>query len=139
VSSLQGGKQLRKRLRAMGQMFKPYGKLWADTTAEIMRDSVPSRTGRLKRSIRRRNATAKRATVFAHYTANFVDAGSVAHDIKARSAPNLVFTVKGRTIFTRKVHKQRIAARRFKRPAAEAALRRHRMSETLVELWNKAA
>ena len=139
MSSLKGGQQLRRRLRAFGKTFKPYGALWADTTAEIMRDHVPERTGRLKRSIRRKNATAKRATVFAHYSANFVDAGTVAHDIKARHARNLVFTTHGRTIFAKKVHKQRAAARPFKRPAAEAALRRHRMSETLIKLWNNAA
>ena len=141
ASSLKGGPELRKRLKAIGQTFKPYGRLWADTTAAEMRRSRAwsDRTGRLRKSFRRKNANAKRATVVGHYTANFVDAGSKAHDINAKRAPNLVFTVEGRTIFTRKVHKQRIAARRFKRPAAEAALRRHPMSETLIEQWNRAA
>jgi len=139
VSGLKGGNQLRRRLRAFGRTFKPYGALWADTTAEIMREHVPERTGRLKRSLRRKNATARRATVFAHYSANFVDAGTVAHDIRAKNNGTLVFQAKGRTIFARKVHKQRAAARPFKRPSAEAALRRHRMSETLIKLWNEAA
>lgn len=139
MSGLKGGNQLRRRLRAFGRTFKPYGALWADTTAEIMREHVPERTGRLKRSLRRKNATARRATVFAHYSANFVDAGTVAHDIRAKNNGTLVFQAKGRTIFARKVHKQRAAARPFKRPSAEAALRRHRMSETLIKLWNEAA
>jgi len=139
VSGLKGGNQLRRRLRAFGRTFKPYGALWADTTAEIMREHVPERTGRLKRSLRRKNATTRRATVFAHYSANFVDAGTVAHDIRAKNNGTLVFQAKGRTIFARKVHKQRAAARPFKRPSAEAALRRHRMSETLIKLWNEAA
>lgn len=120
-------------------MFKPYGRVWADTAAAEMKQRVPVATGRLQRSIRRKNATAKKATVFAHYSANFVDAGSKAHDINARRAPNLVFQVGGQTIFTKRVHKQRIAARRFKRPAAEAALRRHPMSEQLINEWNRAA
>jgi hypothetical protein len=120
-------------------MFKPYGRTWADATAEEMRRRVPVRTGNLKRSLRRKNATAKRATVFGHYTANFVDAGSKAHDIEARRAPALIFNVGGRTIFAKKVHKQRIAARPFKRPAAEAALRRHPMSQELIDQWNRAA
>jgi hypothetical protein len=139
VSQLRGGPELRRRLKAIGQTFKPYGRLWADTTAEEARRRVPVATGRLQKSIRRKSATAKRATVVGHYSGNFVDAGSKAHDINARRAPFLVFQAQGRTIFTRKVHKQRIAARRFKRPAAEAALRRHPMSETLIEQWNRAA
>ena len=139
MSTLKGAPQLRARLKAIQQTFKPYGKLWAETAAHEAATRVPKRTGRLARSFRRRNATAKRATVVGHYTGNFVDAGSKAHDIKAKRASHLIFEAGGRTIFTRKVHKQRIAARRFKRPAAEAALRRHPISETMIDLWNKAA
>ena len=120
-------------------MFKPYGRTWADSTADEMRNRVPRRTGRLAKSFRRKNATQKRATVFGHYTANFVDAGSKAHDIFAKRSPALVFPLEGLTIFARKVHKQRIQARRFKRPAAEAALRKHPMHEALIGEWNRAA
>ena len=141
MSRLIGGPELRKRLAAIGQTFKPYGRIWAETAATEMRRSNQwrDRTGRLRRSFKRKNATAKRATVFGHYTANFVDAGSKAHDINARRGPFLIFQADGRTIFARKVHKQRIAARRFKRPAAEAALRKHPMSQTLIDQWNRAA
>jgi len=145
VSRLVGGPELRKRLAAAGLMFKPYGKVWADTaTAEMRRSNAwHDATGRLRRSFRRKNATAKKATVFGHYTANFVDAGSKEHDIIARRSPALIFSgtgpAAGRTIFARKVHKQRIAARRFKRPAAEAALRKHPMSAQLINEWNRAA
>lgn len=139
MSTLRGSRELRARLKAAGQMFKPYGRTWADAAAEEMRHHVPVRTGRLKRSFRRKNATAKRATVFGHYTANFVDAGSRAHDIEARRAPALIFNVGARTIFAKKVHKQRINARPFKRRSAEAALRRHPMSEELIREWNRAA
>lgn len=137
--AVQGARELRARLKAAGLMFKPYGRLWADTTAEEARRRVPVRTGRLRKSIRRRNATQRRATVVGHFSANFVDAGVKAHDIKARKAPLLIFEAGGRTIFAKKVHKQRIAARPFKRDAAEAGLRRHPMKETLIEMWNKAA
>lgn len=139
MSTLRGGRELRSRLKAIGQTFKPYGRLWADAAADEARRRVPVRTGRLRKSIRRKSATAKRATVVGHYTGNFVDAGSKAHDIVARKAPRLVFEAGGQTIFAKRVHKQRIAAKPFKRPAAEAALRRHPMSETLIDLWNKAA
>lgn len=137
--SLQGGDALRARLKALRLTFKVYGRTWADATATEARARVPVRTGRLRGSIRRRNATQRRATVVGHYSANFVDAGSKAHDIRAKRSPALIFEAGGRTIFAKKVHKQRIAARRFKRPAADAALRKHPMSETLIDLWNEAA
>mgnify|MGYP004705608851 CR=1 FL=1 len=136
---LTGGRELRARLKAARLMFKPYGLLWAETTADEARRRVPSRTGRLRRSIRKKNATQRRATVVGHFTGNFVDAGSEAHDIVAKNAPRLIFQDRGRTIFTRKVHKQRIAGRPFKRPSAEAAFRRHPMSDTLIREWNRAA
>lgn len=139
MSTLRGGRELRARLKAIGLTFKPYGRLWADATAEEMRHRVPVRTGRLKKSFRRKNATQKRATVSGHYTANFVDAGSKAHDIVARTAPRLIFEAGGQTIFAKRVHKQRIAAKPFKRRSAEAALAKHPMSETLIKLWNEAA
>lgn len=137
--SLKGGPQLRARLKAIRLTFKDYGRTWADTTAAEARHRVPVTTGRLQRSIRRKNATQRRATVVGHYSANFVDAGSKAHDIRARRAPRLIFQAEGRTIFAKKVHKQRIGARPFKRAAALAALRRHPMREEMIELWNKAA
>lgn len=136
---LKGAPELKARLKAVRETFKIYGRTWADTTAVEAKRRVPVATGRLQRSIRRRNATQRRATVVGHYSANFVDAGTRAHDINAKRRPSLIFEAEGRTIFAKKVHKQRIAARRFKRPAAEAALRRHPMSETMVDLWNKAA
>ena len=137
--SLQGGPEFRRRLKAIRLTFKVYGKGWADGTAEGMRRRVPVATGRLQKSIRRKSATQRKATVVGHYTANFVDAGSVAHDIDGK--PTLIFRVDGgsRTIFARKVHKQRIGARRFKRAAALAELERHPMKQTMIDLWNKAA
>ncbi len=134
-----GGDALRARLQAAGLMFKDYGRQWADTAAADMRGRVPVATGRLKGSIKRKNATKKRATVAGHYSANFVDAGSKAHDIFPKRKPSLIFEVEGRTIFAKKVHKQRIAARRFKRPAALAALHKHPMKDALIDRWNAAA
>ena len=137
--SVKGGRELRARLKAAGLMFKPYGRTWADTTAVEMRHRVPVTTGRLQKSIRRKNATQRRATVVGHYSANFVDAGSKEHDIVPRTKPLLIFEAGGRTIFARKVHKQRIGPRRFKRESALAALRRHPMSDALIAEWNRAA
>lgn len=139
-TSLKGGPELRARLKAIRLTFKDYGRKWADSTADEMRTRVPRRTGRLYKSIRRKSATQRKATVVAHYSANFVDAGTKAHDIRARKGGHLIFQVDGgRTIFARKVHKQRIGPRRFKRASALAAMRRHPPSDELVRLWNDAA
>ena len=120
-------------------MFKPYGLLWAETTADEARRRVPSKTGRLRQSFRKKNASQKRATVVGHYTGNFIDAGTKEHDIVPRKADRLIFHDRGQTIFARKVHKQRTAARPFKRASAEAALQRHPMSDALIAEWNRAA
>lgn len=141
MSRLVGGDALRARLKAAGLVFKPYGKRWADATADEMRhsDSWQDNTGRLRKSFRRRNATAKKATVVGHYTSNFVDAGSKAHDIVPRKGQFLIFDYKGQTIFAKRVHKQRIAAKPFKARAARRALERHPMSDELIAQWNRAA
>lgn len=138
-AQLKGARELRARLKAARLMFKEYGRIWAPEAAREAARRVPSKTGRLRKSFRPKNMTQRKATVVGHYTGNFVDAGSRAHDIRAKKAPRLVFQDGGRTIFTRKVHKQRIAARPFKRASAEAALRRHPMSDTLIKEWNRAA
>lgn len=137
--SLKGAPELRARLQAVRQTFKGYGRTWADTAASEMRKSVPVRTGRLRQSIRRRNATQRRASVVGHFSANFVDAGVKEHDVFARNKPRMIFETGGRTIFAKKVHKQRIPARPFKRKSALAALRKHPMRETMIDLWNRAA
>jgi hypothetical protein len=42
-------------------------------------------------------------------------------------------------VFRRKVHKQRIPARPFKKRAADEGLRRTDIIGDLIELWNRAA
>lgn len=139
AASLKGAPELRRRLRAIKTVFKPVGREWADTTAEIAKNMVPVRTGKLRGSIRRRNASMKRATVVGHFSANFVDAGVKAHDITAKKMHALKFSSGGQPVFRRKVHKQRIAARPFKKRAAEEGLRRTDIIGDLIELWNRAA
>lgn len=137
--SLKGAAELRTRLSAVRLTFKGYGRTWADETAKQARRRVPVRTGRLQKSIRRKSATQKRAVVVAHYSANFVDAGTKAHDIKVKKARNLVFEAKGQTIFAKKIHHPRTKAQRFKRASALAAISKHPIRETMIDLWNKAA
>lgn len=139
MSTLKGGPQLKARLRAIKESFKPIGREWADTTAKLARDKVPVRTGRLRKSIRRKNASQRRATVVAHFTAFFIDPGTKAHDIKARRAGSLVFEGRGGTIFAKKVHKRAYKGKPFRKEAAREALRRNPMAEELIKQWNRAA
>lgn len=138
--ALKGGKQLRTRLRAIRLAFKPIGRQWADDTARLSKAAVPVRTGRLRKSIRRRNATQKRATVVAHYTAYFVDKGPKAHDIKAKRGRALIFEGRdGRTIFTPKVRHRGYAGRPFRERAAAEAMARNPAAAEIIKQWNRAA
>lgn len=137
--SLKGGPELRARLRALKLAFKPVGRQWADETARLARAYVPVRTGRLQRSIRRKNATQTKATVFAHYTGVFVDRGTKAHDEVPRRASSLVFQAGGQTIFAKKVHKPRTQPNRFAARAAHEAFERSPLAEELIREWNRAA
>lgn len=138
--TIKGKQALRRRLRAVAsETFKPAGRDWAEDTARLARARVPQRTGRLRQSIRRKNASKKRATVVAHYTAYFVDAGTKPHDIRAKKAPYLVFPgPSGRTIFARKVRHRGYRARPFRRQAALEALQRADMARAAIEAWNRA-
>jgi hypothetical protein len=104
-----------------------------------MRQQVPSRTGRLRRSFRVTSSTKTKARVGGHFTAYFVDAGPKAHDIVPKTHPKLVFKDKGRTIFARKVHSRGYAARPFRARAAHQALADNPQAVELINLWNKAA
>lgn len=137
--ALKGSRELRARLKAISLTFKPVGKEWADLTVKLMRPQVPFVTGRLRRSIRRRNATQKRATVVAHYTAYFIDKGAKAHAIRPKRARMLRFQAEGRTVFARAAQHRGFRGRPFRQKAARAALDRTPMAEELIELWNKAA
>lgn len=137
--SLQGGPELKARLKAIRLAFKPIGKDWADETAKIARGMVPVRTGRLRQSIKRRNATQKRATVVAHHTAYFVDKGPKPHLIKPRRGSHLIFQAGGRTIFARQVNHRGYRGRPFRARAAQAGLRRTDLDGKLIAEWNRAA
>lgn len=138
---LHGSRELKARLRAIRVAFKPIGKKWAEGTRDEAKHLVAphNRTGRLYRSIKVRNASQRRATVAAHFTATFLDKGTKAHVIRARKAGSLVFTDRGQTIFAKKVNHPRTRGIAFALRAARKSLRETRMAETLIEEWNKAA
>lgn len=133
---LKGTPEFRARLRAIQTTFKPVGKKWADTTAAVAKPMVPVRTGTLRRSIRRRNATLKRATVVANFTAFFVDAGTKRHTIVPKKASSLVFQSQGRTVFARKVDHPATRPQPFRDRAAAEGMRRTPMADILIQLWN---
>jgi hypothetical protein len=137
--ALKGGKELRARLRALRVAFKPIGRTWADGTVEAARPKVPQRTGRLRKSIRVKNATLKRATVAAHFTAFFVDAGPKRHAINAKKADRLIFQAGGRTIFAKRVNHPGYRGRPFRAQAAHESLRRNPMAQQIIRQWNEAA
>lgn len=139
--ALRGSRELRARLKAIRTVFKPVAKDWTTITVDEAkrRLSTSVDTGKTRASVRRRNASQRKATVVGNYPVNFIDAGTKEHDIKPRKTSVLKFDVGGRTVFARKVHKRRQAARPFKRASAEAGLRKVEIIRDLIELWNKAA
>lgn len=143
--SLQGSRELKARLRAIGQTFKPIGKRWATDTAAYARSHVPHQTGRLQKSIRVKNASQRRATVVGHFSANFVDAGTQAHDIRPKKKQVLAYGASGpafgagqRTRFAKKVHHPRTTARPFKVAAAREGLRKNPIALEVIKAWNAA-
>jgi hypothetical protein len=137
--ALKGSPELRARLKAIRQTFKPVGRAWAETTRDELARRTPRKTGKTAASYRVRNATQRKATVVGSFVANFIDAGTKAHDEVPRHAKALRFTEANRTIFSKKVHHPRVGARPFKRAAAQEGLRRNPMAAVLIKQWNDAA
>ena len=63
MATLKGAPELRRRLKAIRTVFKPVGRAWADDTVRIAKRRVKVRTGKTQRSIRRKNASQRRASV----------------------------------------------------------------------------
>jgi hypothetical protein len=137
--SLKGSPELRARLKAIRQTFKPYGKSWAEDTRDAAKRRIRKRTGKTAASIRVRNASQRKATVVGSFVANFIDAGTKEHTIVPRKGRSLKFQANGRTIFSKKVHKPRTAAHPFKKAAALEGIQKNPMAKALVDQWNSAA
>jgi hypothetical protein len=138
-SSLKGAAELKLRLRAIKDAFKPIGRSWAQETVRLARPGIGRRTGRTARSLRVSDASRIRAKVVANAPALFKDRGTRAHDIRGRAGGRLIFTAGARTIFAKKVHKRAQRGTHFAAKAARQSLRNRPMATTLIELWNKAA
>lgn len=139
MSRLVGGNDLRRRIAAVRTAFKPYARRWGTNTVRRYRPAVPVRSGKTRKSFRVTSVTQKRARVGGWFVAYFIDAGPRPHDIRAKGAGNLVFTVGGNTIFTRAVHHRGYAARPFRHRLAVAALNDTDGADDMVRAWNGAA
>ena len=139
AASLKGSPELRRRLKAIKTVFKPAGRDWADATTRHARQLVQVDTGKTRNSIRRRNASQRKATVVGNYPVNFIDAGAKEHDIRPRKAETLRWVDGGQPVFRKKVHKQRQAAHPFKAKAAQRGLEDVDIIGDLIQLWNRAA
>jgi hypothetical protein len=126
-------------MKAIKTVFKPVGRRWADDTVTLAKRYVPKSTGKTERSIRRRNASMKRATVQAAYNARILMAGSKPHDIKPRKMQAMKFNVAGQPRFSKKVRHPGHRKNDFAKKAATEALRKNPMAEELVRQWNEAA
>jgi len=141
MSNLIGTPELKARMNKLRLVFKPVGRSWADHTVRNAKHKLAStrKTGRLHDSVRRGSATKRRATVTAHYTANFEDAGAKPHVITAPPGKALVFKGSRGTVFARQVHHRGRKARPFKVRAAQAALRDTPLEQILIDEWNSGA
>lgn len=139
MSRLKGAPQLRARLKSLKVAFKPIGRKWGQEDVRLNRAHVPVRTGRLRRSFRVRHNSQKRATVYGHFTAYFIDKGTKPHIIRPKRASRLVFQSGGQTIFARKAAHRGIRARPFRARAAREALQRTDVPQALVDAWNGPA
>jgi hypothetical protein len=139
AGTLKGATELKRRLAAIKETWKPIARKWGRTDVEEMRRQVPVRTGRLRRSFRVTSVSGKRVRVGGHFTGYFVDAGPKPHTINAKSGGRLIFKAGGRTIFARQVHSRGYRARPFRVKAAHDALAKNPMAQQLIDDWNRAA
>ena len=139
ATNLQGAPQLRARLKAIKESFRPIGRKWATSTTRHARTSAPNRTGKGRRSIRVKSASQRKATVVANYYMAILDKGAKAYTIVPRKKPNLVFQAGGRTVFAKKVNKPATRGLGFAGRAARDGLRDNPMADELIRQWNSAA
>lgn len=142
-SSLKGAPELKARLRAIKDAFKPIGRSWAQETVRLIRPSIGRRrqgvSSGTMRSLRVSDASRIRAKVVANAPAFFKDRGTKGHFIRSRPGRTLAFRAGPQTIFSKKVWKPRQAGRHFAARAARQSLKNRPMATTLIKLWNEAA
>lgn len=136
---LKGSPELRRRLEAIKQVFKPVARKWGRADVLENRARVPVRTGRLRKSFRVTSVSSKKVRVGGHFSAYFVDKGPVPHAIMPKGRGSLVFQGRNGTVFARKVNHRGYRGRPFRVRAAQEALRKTPAAQEVIDLWNKAA
>ena len=133
---LTGARELRARFKALRQVFKPIGRQWADGTVRRAKGRVRVRSGKTKNSIRRQNATQRKAAVSAGYGARFLDKGTVPHELRARKVRAMKFNVAGRPMFAKHVRHPGAKPQPFLRVSAREELASSDKVDTVIRAWN---
>lgn len=141
--TLQGGPELKARLRAIKTVFKPVGREWADDVVRLAKPRIPvgrDTQGRphTRDTVRRTNATLSKARVGAFYPVNFIDHGTAEHAVAPKKAKVLRFTVNGKPQFAKRARIPAKAARPFKAEVGRQALAQVDIIGQLIKLWNGA-
>ena len=136
---LHGAKELRARFKALKQVFKPLGRDWADKTVVLAKSRVRVKTGKTKASIRRKNASQRKASVVASGGARFLDKGTQPHAIRAKRFQAMHFNVNGRAVFTKKVRHPGSRAYPFLRVSGRDVLHGQDKLRVVIDTWNNAA
>ncbi len=127
--------QLQARLAALRATPLAVSQAWAATGAAEARVTAPSATDRTRASVHATEVSERGARIEATGGGKFVQTGVRAHDIEAHGG-SLRFKESGRTIFARKVHKNRQAPRPWMDDAAQRALERLPLADIAISEWN---
>lgn len=137
--TITGVKQLRARLRAVRQSFKPVARDWATRTVDEMRPQIPERTGKTRRSLRVGSVTTHKATVKGSYVIVFLSSGQKAHPEKPKKKSVMTWGQGGTTIFAKRVNHPQVRGGRFRERAATEAFDKVDVLGSVVRSWNEAA
>ena len=109
------------------------------SSLRVARPMVAVRTGKTRASIRRRNASTRKATVVAMFTAIFIDQGTKPHTIVPKRARALYFTDGGQPRFVPRASHRGQRAKPFREEAMRRSIRNKPMADRLIREWNSAA
>ena len=135
---VRGARELRARFKALRQVFKPLGRDWADRTVAQAKGRVRVKSGKTKASIRRRNASQRKASVVASRGARFLDKGTVPHAITAKrfAAMSFPHSRTGQPVFAKKVRHPGGRAYPFLRVSARDQLHTDKNINHVIKAWN---
>lgn len=137
--SLQGSSELRARLAALRGAGRPIARSLGTETVTQARGRVRVRTGRTRDTLRLGTVTEHAAQILGSAVAVILDRGARERDIEPRARDSLKFTVNGRTVFSKRVHKPRQAGDGFIATSGREAARKAPIADAVIDAWNGAA